>query len=242
MSNIVYGGKTFYGFDIGIIMLNTVFPRIVGDVGNARTWNFPVLYEVVEKIPNDKVVLHLETEDIFPFIEAAKNLEYKGVRAITTSCGFLAMFQKILTAEINVPVFTSTLILIPFIKSIIGNKKILILTANSDTLTEKHFEGAGISKFDDSLEIVGTQHTPTFTNFTVQNWLSVDVEQCRKDLFSVMENNLSLKNHEVGAILLECTNMSPYTSEIRQKYNLPVFDFVSMTNFVYSSIRGRDGV
>ena len=66
MSNIVYGGKTFYGFDIGIIMLNTTFPRTVGDVGNVGTWNFPVLYEVVEKIPNDKVVLNLETEDIFP--------------------------------------------------------------------------------------------------------------------------------------------------------------------------------
>lgn len=242
MSNIVYGGKTFYGFDIGIIMLDTTFPRIIGDVGNAGTWNFPVLYEVVKKIPNDKVVLNLETEDIFPFIEAAKTLEAEGVRAITTSCGFLAIFQKILAAEVNIPVFTSTLILIPFIKNIIGNKKILIMTANSDTLTERHFEGAGINKLDDSLEIIGTQNLPTFTNFTVQNWRSVDVEACRKDLFSVMENNLSLKNHEVGAILLECTNMSPYSSEIRRKYNLPVFDFVSMTNFVYSSIRGRDFV
>ena len=94
MSNIVYGGQTIYGYDIGIIMLNTRFPRIVGDVGNAKTFYFPVKYEIVEKIPNDKVVLDLKESDILPFIEAAEKLQNVGVKAITTSCGFLALFQN----------------------------------------------------------------------------------------------------------------------------------------------------
>ncbi len=64
MSDIVYGGQTVYGYDIGIIMLNTKFPRILGDVGNAATWDFPVKYEIVKEIPNDKVILQLESSDI----------------------------------------------------------------------------------------------------------------------------------------------------------------------------------
>lgn len=241
MDNVVYGGRTLYGFDIGIVMLDTTFPRIIGDVGNAQTWNFPVLYEVVKDFPSSKVVLDLKADDITPFVEAAKRLAANGVRAITTSCGFLVMFQNILAQEIEIPVFTSTLLLIPLIKTIIGKyRKLLVLTANSDTLTEAHLSGAGITKHDDSLEILGTQHLQTFTNFTVQNWQAVNIDECRADLFEVLDNSLSLQNHEAGAVLLECTNMSPYSDAIRRRYKLPVFDFVSLTNFVYSSVCGRN--
>ena len=243
MENIVYGGKNFYGFDIGIIMLETIFPRIIGDVGNAKTFNFPVLYEVVEKFPSSKVVLNLTFEDIEPFIKAAKNLEKKDVSAITTSCGFLVLFQKILAQEINIPIFTSTLLLIPFIKNILrDDKKILILTANSETLTAQHFNAAGLNKFDSALEIVGTQNTKTFTNFTVENWQCVNIDELRKDLFSALEKNPSLQKGEVGAILMECTNMPPFSEEIRQRWKIPIFDFVSLTNFVYSTIFWRDKI
>jgi len=43
------GGKTVYGASVGILMLETRFPRILGDVGNALTWPFPVQYKVVPK-------------------------------------------------------------------------------------------------------------------------------------------------------------------------------------------------
>ena len=38
------GGKTLYGARVGILMMKTRFPRVSGDIGNAHTWPFPVLY------------------------------------------------------------------------------------------------------------------------------------------------------------------------------------------------------
>ena len=237
MNHFAYGGQTFYGYDIGIIMLNTTFPRIVGDCGNARTWNFPVKYEIVKEIPNDKVVLNLEYEDILPFAEAAKKLEAEGVKAITTSCGFLALFQETLTKEVNVPIFTSSLIMLPLIRRMINpNKKILVMTANSETLSNQHFLSAGVKKENFNLEILGTQHKKTFTNFTVQNWQKVNIDECRQDLFEVLDDCQSLQENNVGAMLLECTNMCPFSDDIRERYNLPVFDFVSLVNFVHETI------
>ena len=49
-------GKTIYGASLGILSLDTKFPRIHGDIGNAETWPFPVLYKIVEGASPDMVV------------------------------------------------------------------------------------------------------------------------------------------------------------------------------------------
>lgn len=239
MANIVYGGNNTYGYDIGILMLDSSFPRIVGDVGNAKTWNFPVLFKTVKDKTPQKVVLDLTKDDILPFIHAAKELEKQGVSAITTSCGFLALFQNELAEEMNVPVFTSSLIMLPMISKMIGNKKVLVLTANSDTLTPKHIKSVCGDDVDfKKFNVVGTQHKETFTHFTVQNWDSVDIDKCQNDIIEVIEEEFSINPDLYGAILFECTNMPPYSDIVREKFKLPVFDFVSLTNFVHSSIFG----
>lgn len=118
------GGYTHYGQEIGILMLDTVFPRIVGDIGNARTFDFPVCYKVVKnvftgsKLPRDADEILLNA-----FIKAAKELEEDGCRAITTSCGFLAGFQQELADAVNIPVFTTTLSLVPMIAPMLGKDK-----------------------------------------------------------------------------------------------------------------------
>jgi hypothetical protein len=39
---------------LGIIMLNTRFPRVVGDIGNPSTFAFPVRYQIVDR-PRDQL-------------------------------------------------------------------------------------------------------------------------------------------------------------------------------------------
>ncbi len=238
MSNVVYGGKNVYGYDIGVLMLDSHFPRIIGDVGNVKSWGFPVLFKMVENKTPTKVVLELTKDDIQPFIEAAKQLENEGVSAITTSCGFLALFQKELANELNVPVFTSSLLMLPMISHMIGNnKKVLVLTANSDTLTKKHLASVCGNLDGVHYDIVGTQRKKTFTHFTVQDWNSVDLDECEKDILETIDEAIE-KCDSYGAILLECTNMPPYSDIIRKRYSLPVFDFFSLANFVHYSIFG----
>lgn len=236
MKSIVYGGNCVYGYDIGVLMLDSTFPRIIGDVGNAKTWKYPVLYKKVENATPTKVVLQLTKDDIQPFIDAAKELERAGVKAITTSCGFLALFQKELAEAVSIPVFTSALIMLPMISHMIGNKKILVLTANSDTLTKRHIESVCGNIDNVNMDIIGTQGKPTFTHFTVQNWNSVDLYECEKDILETIED--AMKTEEYGAILFECTNMPPYSDIVREKFKLPVFDFVSLMNFVHMSVFG----
>lgn len=234
MSKVVFGGYNVYGYDIGVLMLDSKFPRILGDVGNAKTWDFPVLYKRVNGQTPSKVVLDLTFDDIKPFADAALELQKEGVKAITTSCGFLALFQHELSNLLDVPVFTSTLILLPTISRIIGGKKILILTANSETLSKKHLENACGDLKNISYSIKGTQNKKNFTHFTVQNWDEVDIDLCRREIIESIDEEINKEKY--GAILLECTNMPPYSEVIRERYNLPVFDFITLMNFIHSAI------
>ena len=90
----VRGGPTLYGHTIGIITLDTQFPRIPGDIGNATTWSFPVRYRVVPKASPERVVRQQAAGLLEPFLRAAHDLVQDGVRAITTSCGFLSLYQQ----------------------------------------------------------------------------------------------------------------------------------------------------
>ena len=121
---------------IGIILLDTRFPRLLGDVGNPKTFPFPVLYEKVHGALPSRVVMERDSSLLFPFIEAAKALERRGAMAITTSCGFLAIWQKEMASAVNVPLFTSSLIQIPWAYELMGRRgRIGVLTADRDSFT-----------------------------------------------------------------------------------------------------------
>ena len=233
--SVVVGGLNIYGYDIGVIMLESRFPRLVGDIGNAKTFSFPVKYEIVKGYKPHNVVLELSLDDVKPFVKAAQQLEEHGVKAITTSCGFLALFQEEIAKCISIPFFSSALILLPFVSKMIGDRKVLVVTANSDSLTKDHLVAVcGVLNDDCKYDIVGTQKLNTFTNFTVQNWNAVDAQECENDLLNVI-NDAFIKN-DYGAILLECTNMPPFSDVIRKQFNVPVFDIVSLMNFIYATL------
>src|SRR5262245_63915526 len=101
----LHGGTNLGGFSVGILVLDTRFPRVPGDIGNAGTFDFPVLYRRVRGATSDRVVRHVDRDLLPLFIEGAQALEAEGVQAITTSCGFLARFQRDLAAAVKVPVF-----------------------------------------------------------------------------------------------------------------------------------------
>ena len=114
------GGFTNYGESIGILMLDTHFPRPPGDIGNARSYDFPVRYKIVKNAYTDRIMGHTpDPELIGSFVDAARELEAEGVKAITTSCGFLAPFQKHLAEAVSIPVFASSLLQVPMIRAAI---------------------------------------------------------------------------------------------------------------------------
>ena len=219
---------------IGIIMLDTNFPRIPGDVGNSSTFSFPVIYKVVKGATSTKVVKEGDSALLAPIVQAAKELQEEGAVAIATSCGFLAMFHKELINEIRVPVFTSSLLQIHMAKNIIKRKqKIGVLTASSRYLSNKHLEGVGVDM--NSVIIQGMDGAANFTEAFLGDSFFFDVELVKQEMIRSAKN--MIKDYpEIGALVLECTNMPPYAVDVQKAVDIPVFDVVTMINYAYSVV------
>src|ERR1700720_1015676 len=153
-SRIAHGGKGLYGSRVGILMLETRFPRIPGDMGNATTWPFPVLYKVVPGATPDRVVRHKSQGLANAFLDAAAELVQLGADGITTTCGFLSLYQRDLATHVGVPVAASSLMQVPHVERLLPPKKrVGVLTVSAPSLTADHLVAAGV---DPDIPVVGT--------------------------------------------------------------------------------------
>src|SRR5579859_4833484 len=139
-SRLAHGGQTLYGARVGILMLETQFPRIPGDPGNGLTWPFPVLWKVVPGATPDRVVRHKSAGLGNAFLDAAAELVHLGADGITTTCGFLSLYQEQIAAHVKVPVATSSLMQIPLVARLLPpGKRVGVLTVSAASLTAEHF-------------------------------------------------------------------------------------------------------
>lgn len=230
----VKGGRTLYGHTIGIIVLDTRFPRVPGDIGNTTTWPFPVRYRVVPAASPERVVRQQAEGLLEAFLEAARDLVDDGVRAITTSCGFLGLYQQEIAAAVPVPVFTSSLMQIPLIARMLKpGQKVGVLTIDARHLTPVHLKAVGADAIP--LVIAGLETQKELTRVLIDNEPELDVQQAEADMVHVARR-LVTDHPEVGAIVLECTNMPPYASAVQQATGLPIFDIVTLTRWVYQAL------
>ena len=231
----VKGGQNIFGFSVGILMLDTRFPRIPGDMGNASTFPFPVLYHRVRGASPDRVVRQGQQELLPAFIEGARALEREGVRAVTTNCGFLAKFQSEVAASVSIPVFTSSLMLVPLVHRMLPPKKVVgVMTVDASSLRPEHYTGAGITK-DIPTVVAGMETEKEFTRVMLDNELEFDVEAARQEHLTVARR-LVEGHPEIGALVLECTNMPPYRADIQAVTGLPVFDITTLVRMVHDAV------
>ena len=230
------GGKAIYGASVGILMLDAQFPRIVGDMGNALTWDFPVHYKIVRGASPDLVVRKQAKGLLDVFVQAALELEADGVDGITTNCGFLSLFQRDLAEAVSVPVVTSSLMQVNVVNSILpAGKRAGILTISGSTLTDKHLEAAGVEL---DTPIGSTENGSEFSRAILNNELELDVDLARKDN---IEAALSMQAQypNLGAIVLECTNMEPYARDIAWNTGLPVFSIQTFVRWLQNGLVPR---
>lgn len=218
---------------LGVIMLDTVFPRFPGDIGNKDTFDFPVSYEVVKGAFPKRVVWDADRDLISPFIRAAQKLESDGARLITTSCGFLALFQGLIAGGIGVPFISSSLIQVPLIHSMLGNgKKVGILTADAGRLTGDHFNEAGAENVP--LVVQGMEGQEEFYRVFVGNSREADYGRLEREVEEVASRFSG--RGDIGALVLECTNLPPFENCIRRAAGLPVFHLNSLIKMVYGRL------
>ena len=222
---------------LGILMLDTVFTRIEGDIGSPDTFSFPVLFKKVKGASPSKIVEEQDPAFLDPFIEAARELVASGVKAITTSCGFLAVFQKELAQNVDVPVFTSSLLQIPWAYSLIRpEKKIGVITANAAALTDNHFKATG--SLNIPKVVAGMEEYECFYNVFVKQTSSLDSMRLNNEMYEAARR-LSTSSPEIGSIILECTNMPPFAKKVKEAAGVPVYDIVTLTNWVAQAVYSR---
>ena len=194
---IAWGGKSLYGARVGILMLETRFPRLPGDMGNAETWPFPVIYKVVPGASPSRVVCDKAEGLLDEFLAAAGELVRLGADGVTTTCGFLSLYQREISAHVGVPVATSSLMQIPLIeRALPPGKRVGVLTVSAANLTEQHLLAAG--------------------------------------------HALVTSHPDVGAVLLECTNMVPYARALSERLRLPVFSIYTFVTWFQAGLVPRD--
>jgi Asp/Glu/hydantoin racemase len=233
----VKGRQVSYGEAIGIVLLENYAPFIPGDVANATTYDFPVRFQRVENFSVERIFKH-DMSLLDPVLEAGRALVREGVRAVTGDCGFMVIYQKQLAAALEVPVFMSSLLQISFLRHLIGaDEKIGIVTANSESLDDFVLQSAGV---DESVGLVirGLQDREHFAAAVIKEEGLLDAEKVEEEVVTAA-GELTARDPKVRIVLLECSMLAPYAAAIQEAVGLPVFDFITMINYVFSAVVQR---
>jgi len=232
---VAHGGKAVYGASVGMLLLETRFPRVAGDGGNAETWPFPMLYRVVGGATPDRVVRD-RGGIVDDFVVAARELVAIGADGITANCGFLVLYQDLLSAACGVPVAASALLQVPWVERLLPpGRRVGVVTVEAASLTAQHLECAG-ARTDTPVE--GTEGGAEFTRVLLGDEPELDVGRAREDVVAAARR-LVERNPDVGAIVCECTNMPPYAAEMSRAIGLPVYDFYSFVCWFQAGLRPR---
>jgi hypothetical protein len=210
------------GAFLGILMLQTRFPRPLGDIGHPASFPVPTRRVVVGGATPARVVQDASrlaasglVED---FIGAARRLEEEGAAAITTSCGFLVLFQRQLQEAVRVPLVTSSLVMLPALLE--AAPRIGVLTISAPSLEPAYLEAAGVPR-DRAADVVveGMPPESEFARAILGDRPRMDLELAAREVVAAASR---LKGRVPGleTVVLECTNLPPYAAQIRQATGL----------------------
>ena len=218
---------------LGVLMLQTRFPRPLGDIGHAQTFNFPVLRRLVHGATPERVVRGRDVAALQPFITTARQLVAEGCTAITTSCGFLALWQRELQAALFgpplVPVWTSSLLQLADVPGRLCG----VITIEAASLTPEHFTAVGA---DPQTPVEGITPGCPLHRTLLQDLPQLDEADAQAQVLAAAQRLLA-RHPQVNTLVLECTNLPPYAAALRQAAGLPVLDVVTMLNARWAAHR-----
>ena len=222
---------------IGIISLDTKFPRLLGDIGNPESFRSPTKFIRVPEATVKSIVTPSGVNDqlLVALISAAKQLENENVNVIGTSCGFLSCVQQEIQAVVSVPFISSSLVLIPILQSLFGfETKIGVLTFDASKLSDIHLNGQS----GQNIHINGLEQTGELYQCVVDNHSTIDENLAEKDVLRVARECVTA-HPDIKLLVLECTNLSPWKNRLRSEFNLPVFDLVDTLEWINSAYAMR---
>lgn len=231
---VTKGGRNICGLSVGVLSLESYFPKPPGHIKNPSSLPFTTCYEVLHGITVPELLNNPSDAMIDRLCEGARNLERQGVRAITGSCGFLALFQRQIAEAVSVPVFLSSLIQLPLVHQM-TRASVGVLTASAPALTDRHLAGVGAQ--DVPIVVQGLQDCEEFSAVILRNERDdMDLDKVRAELHAATRALLS-REPRIGALVLECTDLPPYAHGLQQEFGLPIFDLITLASMVESAVR-----
>ncbi|MEO8835636.1 MAG: aspartate/glutamate racemase family protein [Caldimonas sp.] len=219
---------------LGVVMLETRFPRPRGDIGNAATFDFPVHYRIVRGASPRRVVIERDRSLLAPFVDAARALQDEGAGAIATSCGFLALFQRELQDALDVPMWSSSLLELAPLQARLGaGHRAGVVTVDAASLGAEHLAAVGASA---DTPIEGLARDSAFRATLLEDRAVLDIEEAAAATVAAAERLVG-RHPEVAAIVLECTNMPPYADAVRRATGLPVHDITTLVAARFAALR-----
>lgn len=221
------------GFGVGILCLNTVHPLVRGNVQHAGSFNFPVLYETVKGVAAAELMSGHENA-LPPILEAAERLQHAGVSVIVGACGSFANYQKFVTGAVHVPVFMSILTQVPFLLGALPvAQKLGIIFASAKSFTPKVIEQCGITDVD-RIVVIGADSLFTFEPILAQE-TAFDNGALEAEITSLAEDTMRA-HPEIGAWLLQCSDLPPYAAALQSATGLPVFDMCTLIEHLQRAV------
>lgn len=243
-------GHRCYGMGVGIIILDDVYPGFPGDVRNASAYPFPIQYEIAWGVDIKGLCF---ADDKSPYLDpikqAAKKLERMGCRAIAAECGYFAYFQKEISTHVDVPVFMSSLLQVPWAQNLIGPQKVVgvLMSEPQDfpCLTEKHLESVGIRTGTNY--VLGGAMDPGVCKEFDHLWTeeyrteppSADYDKAQKE-FIAIAIEFYQKYPDMGAMVLECTGFQPFARALQREIDIPIFSWGTLLDYAFSVAVHRD--
>lgn len=235
---IIKGGTNIVDVPIGVLSLESYNAKPPGHIKYPFSFNFPINYKIVKGVTAKDLIYNHGPHLLAPFKKAMKELEEEGVRAITGSCGFLALYQSTLAAQVDVPVFMSSLIQLPMVSHMLKpGRKIGVVTASKAGLTPDHLAAVGADGIP--VCIAGMDDCREFTEVIIEKQrVDLDYDKVLAEVIAVTKNMVE-GNAKIGAIVFECTDLPPFAFEIQKQINLPIFDLTTLTNMVSNAVVQR---
>jgi len=228
--------QSIAGFPVGILVIEDTMHLLPGNVANAQSFNFPVLYEVLEGVRFTDII-SCTTEIEQRIIAGGQNLVKRGAQIVMGACGSFANYQKQTAEALPVPTFLTVMMQIPWIlPSLKADQKIGVIAASAAALTPKVFNQAGITD-PDRLVIDEAIKLESFLKMAECD-PSFDPNELAKDMTQLAKQMVA--NHpEIAVLLLQCSDMPPFAAAIQDSVQLPVFDMTSLIEWAAAAVMRR---
>lgn len=222
-----------YGHAVGILVLEARRPFIPGDVRNAGTYGYPVLYKTVPGLSAADCATGAP-RFASAVVEAARALEEQGVKGISSDRGDFAFFQDDVREAVRLPVCLSCLMQLPMIARTLDRARpIAVITADAGALPRGLLERADMA-VPNPVIIRGMQDRSEFRSSILQGKGTLDSEEITAEAIEVVRG-VRAEHPDLGAVLLECSMLPPYARAIQEAIGLPVYDFVTMIDYLQAA-------